>query len=117
MLTQSSIYKEYLDLMDTISWKKLRCYHIKVHHNKTYTLTYSLLIHILIQQDVNLKLKIKGLYILLRKSYWSPSRVGNFIIGASGSDKQMLSASSGTRAAPNKAVQNCQQKKYVCYSS
>ena len=37
-------------------------------------------------------------------------RVGNFIIGASGSDKQMLCASSGARAAPIIAVKYCQQK-------
>ena len=39
------------------------------------------------------------------------SRVGNFIIGASGSDKQMLCASSGARAAPIIAVKYCQQKR------
>ena len=38
------------------------------------------------------------------------TRVGNFIIGASGSDKQMLCASSGARAALIIAVKYCQQK-------
>ena len=33
------------------------------------------------------------------------SRIGNFIIGASGSDKQMLCASSGARAALNIAAE------------
>ena len=33
-------------------------------------------------------------------------RVGNFIIGASGSDKQMLCASSGARAALNIAARS-----------
>ena len=33
------------------------------------------------------------------------TRVGNFIIGASGSDKQMLCASSGARAALNVAAE------------
>ena len=39
------------------------------------------------------------------------TRVGNFIIGASGSDKRMLYASSGARAAPIIAVKYCQQKR------
>ena len=37
-------------------------------------------------------------------SFFGLTRVGNFIIGASGSDKQMLCASSGARAAPIIAV-------------
>ena len=39
------------------------------------------------------------------------SRVGNFIIGASGSDKQMLCASSGARAALNIAAEKSKQKR------
>ena len=38
------------------------------------------------------------------------SRVGNFIIGASGSDKQMLCGSSGVRADPTISVVNKIQK-------
>ena len=38
------------------------------------------------------------------------TRVGNFIIGASGSDKQMLCASSGTRAALNIAAEKSKKK-------
>ena len=38
-------------------------------------------------------------------------RVGNFIIGASGSDKQMLCASSGARAALNIAAEKSKQKR------
>ena len=37
------------------------------------------------------------------------TRVGNFIIGASGSDKQMLCASSGARAALNIAAEISKQ--------
>ena len=37
--------------------------------------------------------------------------VGNFIIGASGSDKQMLCASSGARAALNIAAEKSKQKR------
>ena len=39
------------------------------------------------------------------------TRVGNFIIGASGSDKQMLCASSGARAALNIATEKSKQKR------
>ena len=39
------------------------------------------------------------------------SRVGNFIIGDSGSDKQMLFASSGARAALNIAAEKSKQKR------
>ena len=38
------------------------------------------------------------------------SRVGNFIIGASGSDKQMLCASSGARAALNIAAEKVNKR-------
>ena len=44
-------------------------------------------------------------------------RSGNFIIGASGSDKQMLCASSGARAALNIAAEKSKQKREVSYSS
>ena len=44
-------------------------------------------------------------------------RVGNFIIGASGSDKQMLCASSGARAALNIAAEKSKQKRLVSHSS
>ena len=37
-------------------------------------------------------------------------QVGNFIIGASGSDKQMLFASPGARAALNIATEKSKQK-------
>ena len=37
--------------------------------------------------------------------------VGNFIIGARGSDKQMLCASSGARAALNIAAEKSKQKR------
>ena len=39
------------------------------------------------------------------------TRSGNFIIGASGSDKQMLCASSGTRAALNIAAEKSKRKR------
>ena len=39
------------------------------------------------------------------------SRVGNFIIGASGSDKQLLCESSGARAALNIAAEKSKQKR------
>ena len=39
------------------------------------------------------------------------SRVGNFIIGASGSDKQILCASSEARAALNIAAEKSKQKR------
>ena len=39
------------------------------------------------------------------------SRSGNFIIGASGSDKQMLCESSGARAALNIAAEKSKQKR------
>ena len=43
---------------------------------------------------------------------WSVNaRVGNFIIGASGSDKQMLCASSVARAALNIAAEKSKQKR------
>ena len=44
------------------------------------------------------------------------SRVGNFIIGASGSDKQMLCTSSGARAALNIAAEKSKQNRYISYS-
>ena len=44
------------------------------------------------------------------KSHDLFSRVGNFIIGASGFDKQMLCASSGARAALNIAAEKSKQK-------
>ena len=39
------------------------------------------------------------------------TQVGNFIIRASGSDKQMLCASSGARAALNIAAEKSKQKR------
>ena len=39
------------------------------------------------------------------------TRSGNFIIGASGSDKQILCASSGVRAALNIAAEKSKQKR------
>ena len=39
------------------------------------------------------------------------TRVGNFIIGAGGSDKQMLCASIGARAALNIAAEKSKQKR------
>ena len=39
------------------------------------------------------------------------TRAGNFIVGASGSDKQMLCASSGARAALNIAAEKSKQKR------
>ena len=45
------------------------------------------------------------------------TRSGNFIIGASGSDKQLLCASSGTRAALNIAAEKSEQKRQVSHSS
>ena len=44
------------------------------------------------------------------------SRIGNFIIGASGSDKQMLCASSGARAALNIAAEKSKQKSIITVS-
>ena len=44
----------------------------------------------------------------LRDTY---TRVGNFITGASGSDKQMLCASSGACAALNIAAEKSKQKR------
>ena len=47
------------------------------------------------------------------------SRIGNFIIGASGSDKQVLCGSSRARTALTISVVNSIQKRYiyVCHSS
>ena len=49
--------------------------------------------------------KIKMTFAKSITSHATSSRVGNFIIGASGSDKQMLCASSGARAALNIAAE------------
>ena len=43
--------------------------------------------------------------------YTTVSRSGNFIMGAIGSDKQMLGASSGARAALNIAAEKSKQKR------
>ena len=48
---------------------------------------------------------------ILNKTKSGISRVGNFIIGASGSDKQMICGSSGARAAPTISVVNKTEKK------
>ena len=45
------------------------------------------------------------------------TRSGNFIIEASGSDKQMLCASSGARVALNIAAEKRKQKRKVSHSS
>ena len=45
------------------------------------------------------------------------TRVENFIIGASGSDKQMLCRSSGARAAPSISGVNKTRTRQVCHSS
>ena len=52
-----------------------------------------------------------SLYIMREQSCMAITRVGNFIIGASGSDKQMLCASSGARAALNIAAEKTKQKR------
>ena len=44
-------------------------------------------------------------------SFYAFTRVGNFIIGCNGSDKQMLCASSGARAALNIAALNIAAEK------
>ena len=48
---------------------------------------------------------------------WILSRVGNFIIGASGSDKQMLCESSVAGAAPTVSAVNKIKIGYVCHLS
>ena len=47
----------------------------------------------------------------------STAWVGNFIIGANGSDKQMLCGSCIARAAPTISAVNRIQKECVCHSS
>ena len=73
-------------------------------------------------------LKVKNfliLGVLVEKRYYSTAmyhsifaRVGNFIIGASGPDKQTLCGSSVACAAPTiSAVNKIKKKKDVCHSS
>ena len=55
---------------------------------------------------LNSQLPLLQLFCCVLSVYSSSlARVGNFIIGASGSDKQMLCASSGARAALNIAAE------------